>query len=201
MTLISSDTFSPRTLRVCTASLQLSRSAWCANLPLLSTIRQPCVHPDSFRRGGQQVGANTGAISQASIPFGGIKESGFGREGKPPYAFLRVDSDTQDLTIGRFQGPSTASKTGRSSSWSRSEDCKLYTSTYMQPESLSPTSKSLRFEDVVAGDVGLDTEGVEDAVVAVEQLERRGESADLASVHDQDAIGADGSKRTASVKL
>ncbi|GAA5867902.1 hypothetical protein JCM8547_003409 [Rhodosporidiobolus lusitaniae] len=27
------------------------------------------------------VGANTGAISQAGIPFGGIKESGFGREG------------------------------------------------------------------------------------------------------------------------
>ncbi|GJN90212.1 hypothetical protein Rhopal_003211-T1 [Rhodotorula paludigena] len=27
------------------------------------------------------VGANTGAISQASIPFGGVQESGFGREG------------------------------------------------------------------------------------------------------------------------
>ena len=48
------------------------------------------------------------------------------------------------------------------------------------------SSGSLRFEDVVARDVGLDTEGVEDAVV---------------SVHDQDAIGADGSKRTASVKF
>lgn len=27
------------------------------------------------------VGINTGAISQASVPFGGVKESGFGREG------------------------------------------------------------------------------------------------------------------------
>jgi succinate-semialdehyde dehydrogenase/glutarate-semialdehyde dehydrogenase len=33
-----------------------------------------------------QVGANTGAISQVGIPFGGIKESGFGREG----AFLSL---------------------------------------------------------------------------------------------------------------
>ncbi|EEB94134.1 hypothetical protein MPER_07100 [Moniliophthora perniciosa FA553] len=29
------------------------------------------------------VGANTGLISQAVIPFGGIKESGLGREGGP----------------------------------------------------------------------------------------------------------------------
>lgn len=27
------------------------------------------------------VGANTGIISQATIPFGGVKESGYGREG------------------------------------------------------------------------------------------------------------------------
>ncbi len=27
------------------------------------------------------VGVNTGAISSAHVPFGGIKESGFGREG------------------------------------------------------------------------------------------------------------------------
>lgn len=27
------------------------------------------------------VGANTGAISQAGVPFGGVGESGFGREG------------------------------------------------------------------------------------------------------------------------
>lgn len=27
------------------------------------------------------VGINSGAISQASIPFGGVKQSGFGREG------------------------------------------------------------------------------------------------------------------------
>lgn len=71
----------------------------------------------------------------------------------------------------------------------------------MQPECLQTSSGSLRFEDVVARDVGLDTEGVEDAVVSVEQLERRGESADLASVHDQDAIGAEGAKNAASVRL
>ena len=29
------------------------------------------------------VGINTGAISQATIPFGGVRESGFGREGGP----------------------------------------------------------------------------------------------------------------------
>lgn len=29
------------------------------------------------------VGANTGIISQAAIPFGGVKESGLGREGGP----------------------------------------------------------------------------------------------------------------------
>lgn len=29
------------------------------------------------------VGVNTGAISEAAVPFGGIKESGFGREGSP----------------------------------------------------------------------------------------------------------------------
>lgn len=29
------------------------------------------------------VGANTGLISQAVVPFGGIKESGLGREGGP----------------------------------------------------------------------------------------------------------------------
>lgn len=29
------------------------------------------------------VGTNTGLISQAQIPFGGIKESGLGREGGP----------------------------------------------------------------------------------------------------------------------
>jgi len=28
-----------------------------------------------------QVGVNTGLISQAGVPFGGVKESGFGREG------------------------------------------------------------------------------------------------------------------------
>jgi hypothetical protein len=37
--------------------------------------------------------------------------------------------------------------------------------------------------------------------VSVEQLEWRGESADLASVHDQDAIRADRSKKAASVKF
>lgn len=29
------------------------------------------------------IGINTGMISQNTIPFGGVKESGFGREGGP----------------------------------------------------------------------------------------------------------------------
>lgn len=36
--------------------------------------RRPVMHVS-------QVGANTGAISQAAIPFGGVGESGYGREG------------------------------------------------------------------------------------------------------------------------
>lgn len=43
-------------------------------LPLRLPPEQALIH-------SIQVGANTGAISQASIPFGGVKESGFGREG------------------------------------------------------------------------------------------------------------------------
>lgn len=51
-----------------------------------------------------QVGANTGVISQASIPFGGVKESGFGREGAsldlplPPIGSRTLpDDDLRDL--------------------------------------------------------------------------------------------------------
>lgn len=66
-----------------------------------------------------QVGANTGAISQVGIPFGGIKESGFGREGTSrslPFSHLTV------LTlVPRAQARSTVSRTGRTSSSSPSE--------------------------------------------------------------------------------
>ena len=36
------------------------------------------------------VGANTGSISQATVPFGGVKQSGYGREGHKGEQWTRV---------------------------------------------------------------------------------------------------------------
>jgi succinate-semialdehyde dehydrogenase / glutarate-semialdehyde dehydrogenase len=48
------------------------------------------------------VGANTGLISQAVIPFGGIKESGLGREGGPHG--IEEYMNTKLVVFGGLQG-------------------------------------------------------------------------------------------------
>jgi acyl-CoA reductase-like NAD-dependent aldehyde dehydrogenase len=41
-----------------------------------------------------KVGANTGVLSQTSIPFGGVKQSGFGREGTFSSSLTCLESST-----------------------------------------------------------------------------------------------------------
>lgn len=84
-----------------------------------------------------QVGANTGAISQAAIPFGGVGQSGFGREGESLRPWLCLGSGLMRFagskyglaeyqTIKRefrFSPPREGIRADRSVQWLRLVDC------------------------------------------------------------------------------
>ena len=49
------------------------------------------------------VGVNTGLVSDTAMPFGGVKESGFGREGSK-YG-IEEYMTIKSVTIGGTEGP------------------------------------------------------------------------------------------------